>query len=741
QIIPAGEMAPLTGPVEVAGISMVNASFNDWSKPVTLKATGVKGMAPYMIQWYKNDQPIENANGYSVVAAPENGAVYKFVISNLFSRAEAAYTLTLANDATQLAVVGVAPSPRFDGVTLTFNKPVDLATAYNPANYQLTGLDFLGITVRSDRTNVFLATSLQAESGNYSVMVSGVKDAGAEPTTIVTTNLAFQAHFLVQGYIRTEHYNETVSYLVQGNPAYGLFVNQKFIDNKPDKTAVSTNFYYTSSPAQDLYGARMYGWFVPPASGNWTFYERADDSSVLYLNPMGTDPAGKVVVARSEAAGQNYTNVNTGNPRYSAVTLAAGSRYYIEGVFQEGTGGDYMSAAVRAPNDLSVPLDGEYARGDFFMMSVPAERRTDIYVLRNPTGGNIQEGQTFTLNGLASAFDLSLATTYVWQQETAYGSGVFTNLTDATGNYYAIGTNYTTRQLYGVNTTNRYRVAVYSPSGKAYSAVAEVAVIAPDTTPPAILGAVSPLARTSVTVMFSEVVSAATANVLANYRLTDGVSDLPISGVALQADGKSVVLTLGTTLMPGNPYTVVVNHVQDTAAAQNMIAADAAYQFWAPQGFFMRKAYGYASGLPASISALTNDARWLNDQYTFIHAITTPDVPTSSPDTNNFATRMQGYLIPDRTGNFTFYIATDDHSELWLSTDNNPANVQLICYEQNHGGAVRNWTGAGNGRTISPETGDYFNVSRTLFLQAGKAYFFELKHREGTGGDYQGFNW
>ena len=35
-------------------------------------------------------------------------------------------------------------------------------------------------------------------------------------------------------------------------------------------------------------------------------------------------------------------------------------------------------------------------------------------------------------------------------------------------------------------------------------------------------------------------------------------------------------------------------------------------------------------------------------------------------------TRMRGWLRPPVTGNYTFWIASDDSSELWLSTDSNP---------------------------------------------------------------------
>src|ERR1041385_5328240 len=45
-------------------------------------------------------------------------------------------------------------------------------------------------------------------------------------------------------------------------------------------------------------------------------------------------------------------------------------------------------------------------------------------------------------------------------------------------------------------------------------------------------------------------------------------------------------------------------------------------------------------------------------------------------------TRMAGYLHPPVTGTYTFWIASDNSSELWLSTNDDPDQVRRICYLQ-----------------------------------------------------------
>ena len=46
---------------------------------------------------------------------------------------------------------------------------------------------------------------------------------------------------------------------------------------------------------------------------------------------------------------------------------------------------------------------------------------------------------------------------------------------------------------------------------------------------------------------------------------------------------------------------------------------------------------------------------------------------------NNYGTRVRGYITAPATGSYRFWIASDDASELWLSTNSNPANKQRIA--------------------------------------------------------------
>jgi hypothetical protein len=93
---------------------------------------------------------------------------------------------------------------------------------------------------------------------------------------------------------------------------------------------------------------------------------------------------------------------------------------------------------------------------------------------------------------------------------------------------------------------------------------------------------------------------------------------------------------------------------------------------------------------------------------------------------DNYAQRMRGYVYPPATGNYTFWIASDDTSELWLSTDDSAAGKKLIA----------------KGNVVPPGTwpeGD--SKSQPVPLVAGKRYYIEALHKEGAAQDFLAVGW
>jgi glucose/arabinose dehydrogenase len=94
----------------------------------------------------------------------------------------------------------------------------------------------------------------------------------------------------------------------------------------------------------------------------------------------------------------------------------------------------------------------------------------------------------------------------------------------------------------------------------------------------------------------------------------------------------------------------------------------------------------------------------------------------------DYGVRLRGYLHPPVDGDYHFWIASDDSSELWLSTDANPANTRLIA-------SIATWAGyqqwGKEGNQASPAIG----------LQAGQRYYLEIRHKQADQKDNLSVAW
>jgi len=121
-----------------------------------------------------------------------------------------------------------------------------------------------------------------------------------------------------------------------------------------------------------------------------------------------------------------------------------------------------------------------------------------------------------------------------------------------------------------------------------------------------------------------------------------------------------------------------------------------------------------------SVSDLTGNANYPNSPSG--REVITTQFEAPSDWSDNYGTRMHGYFIAPATGSYTFYIASDDNSELWLSTDSNPANAVRIAQ-------VSNWTSS---REWTREPGQR---STSINLVGGNRYYIRALQKEGNGGD------
>ncbi|NWK55998.1 hypothetical protein HW115_10265 [Verrucomicrobiaceae bacterium N1E253] len=95
---------------------------------------------------------------------------------------------------------------------------------------------------------------------------------------------------------------------------------------------------------------------------------------------------------------------------------------------------------------------------------------------------------------------------------------------------------------------------------------------------------------------------------------------------------------------------------------------------------------------------------------------------------SNYLERTRGYIVPSESGEHTFAISGDDQCELWLSSDEQPFNAEKIAF-------VAGWTGYQNFSSSGDQT------STSLQLEAGKAYYVEILHKEGGGDGHCAVAW
>ena len=138
--------------------------------------------------------------------------------------------------------------------------------------------------------------------------------------------------------------------------------------------------------------------------------------------------------------------------------------------------------------------------------------------------------------------------------------------------------------------------------------------------------------------------------------------------------------------------------------------------------------YEYWDGITPTGTSLSLLYDWPDfpDNPTGTQILTLFEGPTNRE--NQFGGRMRAWLYAPVTGDYKFWIATDDNGELWLSTDEKPANARKVSYVSAWAGP-RNWS-----------DGDVY-PSDPISLEAGKRYYISALYKEGGGDDNIAVGW
>ncbi len=139
-------------------------------------------------------------------------------------------------------------------------------------------------------------------------------------------------------------------------------------------------------------------------------------------------------------------------------------------------------------------------------------------------------------------------------------------------------------------------------------------------------------------------------------------------------------------------------------------------------GLILREMFQWGAGTVVTPPNLPANATPTASQL-----ITLFETPTGISD--YYTHRVRGFVHPPATGNYEFYLATDDDGELWLSTDATPTNKRRIA------SIVGNWAGPRDWAKIATQR------SVVIPLVAGQKYYIEALQSEGGGGDNCAVGW
>ena len=674
---------------------------------VTFSPT-ILGAPPLSIQWYKDGNAIPGANSSSYTTDPlnnsDNGAQY-WVIATTTDPAGTAEsfhaTVTVTPDNVPPTLLSVSGGPTFDTITLVFSENVDPGSAGDTASYTVGG-GSIGVntaTVQPDGRTVVLTTTPQAPNTDYTVNVnSQLLDFCGNPIADVT--VTFHTWVVACGGLVWESYN------TGGGTTVNLLTGHPNFPNNPDGRRIMSPFD-TAAPGnlgtedfRNDYGARMRGVFVPSVSGNYIFYVHSDDSSQLFINPSGPDPAGKVLIAEETGCCRAWPTVASG-----PIALTAGTASYIEALYKEGGGGDYIRVAARLQGSadplVAIPLS---QLGNV----TPAGAAGTLAVSSMPDQ-TVPENSIATFSVTATPQYNYHNVCYQWQRD-----GV--DIPGANGPSYSFGP---------VEIADEGAVfcVVVSIPGAIETRCATLHVT-PDTTPPTCVSIVANVDLRTITVRFSEFMDPASATDTAYYTVTGPSGPLNIQSITMLPDGMSVSILLDAPFPTGVTLTVAVNGVSDASAAMNILDPPCMSQVQTPVvscGFVKVELYfNVPGGDINTINDLTASPRFPDQPdasyYTNIFL-----VPQSNPDRNNFGIRITGVFIPRVSGPHTFYVINDDAAEVRLSTDANPANKTTILARPCCNGAYN------DGAASAP-----------IDLVAGTPYYIEGIAKEVGGGDYLG---
>jgi len=572
-------------------------------------------------------------------------------------------------------------------IEITFTEAPDRGTAEVVGNYVFTGGTLLDVELALDEVTVILTTDELIIGSSYSVTVHDVTTLSGNEMPD-GQQIAFCYEPQGSGYILREYWTG-----IGGGSIGDLTSSHNYPDDPSGRTYPSS----LEGPVDwtDDYGTRMRGYIHPPTCGDYTFWIAGDDNSELWLS-TDEDPANAVLIASVPGWTGWREWTKYASQQSLPITLTAGQKYYVEVLHKEGGGGDSISVRWQLP-------DGSWENPANPNEPIPGVRLSPWGGLPDLTPPSVPDGLSAEVAG-ESQIDL------IWDASSDPESGV---------DHYVIyrdGTAYDTSPTAGYSDTgvsagarHTYEISAVNPDDFESPPSAAISIASPG------LASVTAVDDTSVRLVFTEPLDRTSAELAANYDVTGET----VSAAVLGPDNVTVTLTTSPMAFGGS-FTVTVDGVATVSG--NPLPPGLQKSFYCG-GVVLWEYWLGISG--TSVANLTGSGDYPDNPSGYEYRAPF-ETPTNWAD--DYGGRMRGYVHPDATGDYTFWIASDDNGQLWLSTDEDPANRQLIAW-------VPVWSSSRDWDKYAEQQ------SSPVTLQAGQRYYIEALQKEGGGGDNLAVAW
>ncbi|MHA4806887.1 chitobiase/beta-hexosaminidase C-terminal domain-containing protein [Flavitalea flava] len=232
--------------------------------------------------------------------------------------------------------------------------------------------------------------------------------------------------------------------------------------NSPTSTSILSTFEAPTNVALN-YGQRVYGYLTAPVSGTYHFWIASDDNSELWLSTNGLS-ANKLKIASVTGWTNPEEWTKYSSQASTAITLVAGTQYYIEALMKQDQGGDNLAVSWQIPGGSQVVIPGS-ALSTALTVPVPAPGSfTQSGPANAATGVSVTPAFSWAASTNAASYSLVVSTS------ASYTSPVI-NISNIYSTSYTPGTALAgnTQYYWKVTATNTTASTVASNAGISFT--------------------------------------------------------------------------------------------------------------------------------------------------------------------------------------------------------------------------------------------------------------------------------